>query len=380
MTTQRDALPIAEAPHWRRELAQSARSVQALERVLALDEDERAAVARLEEQGGLPLALTPHFLNLIDAADPADPLRRQVIPRATEFEEDAFAMADPLGEKDHEPLPNLIHRYPDRVLLLVTDRCAAYCRFCTRKRMVGQGPSPRRSEWKSALDYVRARPAISEVILSGGDALVLDDRALSDLFEMIREIEHVAIIRVATRALTFLPTRITPELVAVMVRAKPVYVMTHFNHPNELAAEALEAIARLVDAGVVVLNQTVLLRGVNDNRDTLATLFRNLIRNRVQPYYLHQCDLAPGTRAFRVPLATAMALHGSLRGHLSGLAIPTFVVDIPGGRGKVPLQADPRVAEDADRGWLRGFDVEAAAYPLDGVALPKGPTRLPPTD
>jgi lysine 2,3-aminomutase len=354
---------LPQEPDWRAQLRAAVRSPEALAQVLDLDDDERRGLALLAAHGGLPLGITPHFLSLIDRGDPADPLRRQVVPRASEYERGDWDRRDPLGEEDHEVVPFLVHRYPDRVLLLATDRCAAYCRFCTRKRMVGQGPTPTKDDLAPALDYVAAHPAIREVIVSGGDALMLSDERLGELLARVRAIPHVEIIRLATRMLAFAPSRVTDALLATIRPHHPVYVLAHFNHPREVGDAAAAAIGKLVDAGVPVLNQTVLLRGVNDDAETLATLFRALTRLRARPYYLHQCDLTPGTDAFRVPLERALELVGALRGRVSGLSVPTFVVDIPGGFGKVPLHPDPIVGGDETHVALRGFDGEVARYP-----------------
>jgi len=346
---------------WRAQLKGAIRKAVDLEEALALTDDERRAVLSLEERGGLPLGITPHFLSLIDRADPDDPLRLQVVPRGDD--DDDFARDDPLGEEEHEVVPQLVHRYPDRVLLLATDRCASYCRFCTRKRLVGQGPTPTLSELDVALAYVAEHEEVKEVIVSGGDALMLDDARLDRLLSRIREIEHVEIIRLATRLLAFAPQRVTSGLLDVIARHHPVYVLTHFNHPRELCDEAARAVERLAAAGVPVLNQTVLLRGVNDDEDVLAALFRHLTRLRARPYYLHQCDLAPGTARFRVPLDRAMEIAGNLRGQLSGLSLPTLVIDTPGGNGKVPMFPSPIVDEDESSVLLRGSLGGEARYP-----------------
>lgn len=363
--------PLAQLEEgaWRDQLRRAARTAADLERVLTLTEEERDALAGLEGRGGLPLGVTPHFLSLIDADDRHDPLRAQVIPRAAELSPTSWDRRDPLGEEELEAVPFLVHRYPDRVLLLATDRCAAYCRFCTRKRWVGQGPGPGLEHLNDAIAYVAAHDEIREVIVSGGDALMLSDEKLGALLDKLARIPHLDVIRLASRMLAFAPQRVTRGLVGVLrglldeVDAPALYVLSHFNHPRELAPEARAAIGRLVDAGVPVLNQTVLLRGVNDERATLVELFRALTRLRARPYYLHQCDLAPGTDAFRVPLDEARALYGSLRGHLSGISIPTFVVDIPGGLGKAPLHVDPVVETHDDHVVLRGFRGEHARYP-----------------
>jgi lysine 2,3-aminomutase len=362
------ALERLEDGAWRDQLRASARTAADLEHLITLTEEERDGLAALEAQGGLPLGVTPHFLALIDGDDPRDPLRRQVIPRADELSPSGWDRRDPLGEEDLEAVPFLVHRYPDRVLLLATDRCAAYCRFCTRKRWVGQGPGPGLDHLEQAIAYVAAHEEIREVIVSGGDALMLADEKLAALLDALGRIAHLDVVRLATRMLAFVPQRVTRALVRLLKEAQArggpaVYVLSHFNHPRELAAEARAAIARLVDAGVPVLNQTVLLRGVNDDRACLIELFRALTRLRARPYYLHQCDLAPGTDAFRVPLDEARALYGSLRGPLSGISIPTFVVDIPGGLGKAPLSPDPIVEVAADHVVLRGFRGALARYP-----------------
>lgn len=348
---------------WRWQLRNSIRDKVALSQALVLSEDEQTGLAQLSSSD-LPLRITPHFLSQIDKNDPKCPLRMQVVPRASEFVQDPSLVKDPLGEEAHEVVPNLIHRYPDRVLLLVTDRCASYCRFCTRKRWVGQGPSPRQEHLTQALDYIREHEGIEEVIISGGDGLLLPDETLQVLFEQIRSIKHVQIIRMATRMLAFAPMRFTDELVAILRKYQPLYLLTHFNHELELGEQTTEAIAKLVDAGVPVVNQTVLMRGINDNRSALVGLFKNLVRLRVRPYYLHQCDIVTGSASFRVPIEEAVALYSELRGHVSGLCLPTFVIDIPGGYGKVPMAQSPIERRDSENIYLRGFDGEVAAYPL----------------
>jgi lysine 2,3-aminomutase len=359
---------LDEEQRWRDQLRRSARTAADLEKHLSLTEEERDGLAALEGRGGLPLGITPHFLSLIDPDDVNDPLRVQVVPKVGELSPTTWDRRDPLGEEELEAVPFLVHRYPDRVLLLATDRCAAYCRFCTRKRWVGQGPGPGLEHLEQAITYVAAHDEIHEVIISGGDALMLSDEKLGALLEQLARIPHLDVVRLASRMLAFLPQRVTRGLVDVLRRVidrggPALYLLSHFNHPRELAPEARTAIGRLVDAGVPVLNQTVLLRGVNDARDTLLELFRSLTRLRARPYYLHQCDLAPGTDAFRVPLDDARALYGSLRGHLSGISIPTFVVDIPGGLGKAPLHADPIVETHDDHVVLKGFRGHVAKYP-----------------
>jgi len=360
---------------WRDQLRRAARTADDLASAgLVLTAEERAGLAELDAHGGLPLGVTPHFLSLMDKNDVDDPLRRQVIPRAEEFLPTSWDRRDPLGEEDLEAVPFLVHRYADRVLLLATDRCASYCRFCTRKRLVGQGPTPTWEHLQPAIAYVAANPQIHEVIVSGGDSMMLGDDRVASLLAALRAIPHLDVIRIASRMLAFCPQRVTPSLVKLLRgdhdnaadgNDGPVtYWLSHFNHPRELEAyDTKKAIGALVDGGIPVLNQTVLLRGINDDNSTLTELCRRLTRLRARPYYLHQCDLAPGTDHFRVPLDEARALHASLRGPLSGISIPTFVIDLPGGRGKAPLSPEPVVTVDDDKFTLRSYRGELVEYP-----------------
>lgn len=349
---------------WRWQLQNSVRDALALSAHVRLCDDEKEGLARLSSSQ-LPLRITPYFLSLMNPDDPNCPLRRQVIPRASEFVDDEVLRRDPLGEEDHEAVPHLVHRYPDRVLLLATDRCAAYCRFCTRKRWVGQGPSPRNEHLRQALDYIRNHKEIWEVIVSGGEGLMLSDEMLRELFAEIRSISHVQVIRIHTRMLAFAPMRFTPELISVLKEAQPLYIVSHFNHASELGEQGVAAIKSLIDAGIPVLNQGVLMRNINDSREALVDLFKTLVRLRVRPYYLHQCDVVMGSTAFRVPIDEAVKLYSDLRGHISGLCLPTFVLDIPGGFGKVPLAQNPIQDRDDSAIYVRGFDGEIAPYPIN---------------
>lgn len=351
--------------NWRWQLRHAVRTCEELNQLISLTTSEKRTLEILDRKVALPLTITPHFLSLMDHSDLQDPLRRQLIPNIQEFEEDSDERRDPLGEEDHEVVPHLIHRYPDRVLLLITDRCASYCRFCTRKRWVGQGPTPKTAHLQQALQYIREHTEIREVIISGGDALMLDDDRLESLMKQIRAIESVEIIRMATRMLTFAPMRITERVAHILKKHNPVYVMSHINHPHEIGPDAEKAIAMLIDAGVPVLNQSVLLKGINDSAKILSELFRKLTSLRVRPYDLHQCDVAPGTAQFRVPLDCALEIMSQLRGHISGLNIPHFIVDIPGGFGKVSLVPNAIVDRTKTHIYLKGFDGEVAAYPLD---------------
>ena len=282
-----------------------------------------------------PLRITPYYLRLIE--HPGDPIWRQCVPDPRELD-DREDVDDPLSEEDLSPVPAVIHRYPDRAVFLVSGSCPGYCRFCTRKRRVGcANLSISFRELREGLAYLADTPQIHDVILSGGDPLVLPDTVLADLLERISVIRHVEIVRIGSRAPVTLPERITDSLCRLLKRYAPLYLNTHFNHPRELTAEAAEACARLANAGIVLGNQTVLLRGVNDCPEILEALFRGLLKMRVRPYYLHHMDRVRGTSHFRTPLQTGLEIMQTLRGPLSGLALPYYVVDLPGGKGKVPL-------------------------------------------
>jgi lysine 2,3-aminomutase len=282
-----------------------------------------------------PMRITPHYLGLIREA--GDPIWRQCVPDPRELD-DGGLLVDPLNEEALSPATGIVHRYPDRVLFLVSGTCASYCRFCTRKRKVGC-PSMRVSlgEVRAGIDYIARTPQVSDVILSGGDPLLMSDLLLEDILERLRRIPHVETIRIGTRVPVTLPERITENLCRLLRRFHPLYLNTHFNHPRELAPEAAEACARLADAGIQLGNQTVLLKGVNDDPGVMKELVKGLLRLRVRPYYLHQMDLTAGTGHFRTSLDRGAEIMRSLRGTVSGLAIPHYVVDLPGGKGKVPV-------------------------------------------
>jgi len=314
---------------WQQSLAESLTAPEALASRFGVDPAPLRAVA-----ARYPLRITPHYLGLIRSA--GDPIWRQCVPDPRELEVDG--LADPLAEEQLSPVSALVHRYPDRALLLAGSRCAVYCRFCTRKRKVGCAAMRAGvEELGEAVDYVSRTPEIREVILSGGDPLLLEDAALDDLLGRLHAIPHVHSLRIHSRVPVVLPERVTPGLCAVLRRAHPLWLNTHFNHPRELTPEAAEACARLSDAGIPLGNQTVLLAGVNAEAAVLAELFGGLLRLRVRPYYLHHLDLVAGTGHFRVPLAQGLAIVGALRGAVPGTAIPHYVLDLPGGRGKVPL-------------------------------------------
>lgn len=334
-------LPVARRPEdWRWQLQHSVSTPGELAAVLPLTDEEARGVGALGERG-FPLAITPYYLGLIDRQDPACPIRRQVVPRIEELWAAPGDLEDPLGEAAHEVAPNLIQRYPDRALLFATDRCAVYCRFCTRSRLVGAGGGARSlSRLEPAFEYLRAHPEITDVIISGGDPLVMTTDRLVRLLGAVRAVPSVETIRLATRVPVVLPQRIEGELLAALRPHHPIWIMTHFNHPKELTPEAIEACNRLADAGFPVMNHTVLLRGVNDDADVLAKLFRGLVRVRVRPYYLLQADPVTGTGHLRTKVQAGVDIMARLQGRLSGIALPKLIVDTPGGLGKVPIGPD----------------------------------------
>lgn len=332
---------VSDAPDeawldWRWQARHAATDLERLERALELSASEREGIRRALE-GGFPIAITPYYLSLCDRSDEACPIRLQCVPRADEAVEVDGDMRDPLGEEDHEVAPHLVRRYPDRALLLVTDRCSVYCRFCTRSRMVGQGGGARSlALLESAFAYLEAHPEVRDVIVSGGDPLVSSTERIAAILERLRAIGSIDTVRIATRAPVTLPMRIDDALCRALRTHPATWVMTHFNHDRELTEASSEAIARLVDHGLPVMNQTVLLRGINDDAATLTRLFRGLVSRRVRPYYLLQADPVRGTGHLRTPLEVGVRIMEELQGKLSGIALPKLIVDTPGGHGKVP--------------------------------------------
>jgi lysine 2,3-aminomutase len=347
---------------WRWQVRNAISSVDALSSVLTLSERELQGARRAERQG-LPIGITPYYLSLCDPHDDTCPVRRQCVPDAREDLEVPGDLVDPLGEVHHEVAPHLVQRYPDRALLLVTDRCAVYCRFCTRSRMVGDGGGAASLDALApALSYLAAHPEVRDVIVSGGDPLAMATDRLVRVVAAVRSVPSVETIRLATRVPVTLPMRITRELLRALRPHHPLWVMTHFNHPKELTRESIAACTRLADAGFPVMNQTVLLAGINDDAKTLEALFRGLVRARVRPYYLLQTDPVRGTAHLRTPLARGVALIAELQGRLSGIALPKLICDTPGGKGKVPLLPDYVVSRSPGRTVLRTFRGEEVAY------------------
>lgn len=365
-----DEREITPDEAWRREAKGTIRDLAGVEAHLTLTDSERRGVIRALK-GGFPMSITPYYMSLIDRDDPECPIRRQVIPREEEAIETPGDLHDPLGEVEHEVAPDLIRRYPDRVLLLATDRCAVYCRFCTRSRMVGEGGGARSlRHLEEAFRYIEENEDIAEVIVSGGDPLVMSTSRIVELFERLGSIPHLNNIRLATRAPVTIPSRITAELAEALKKTHPsIWVMTHFNHPREITPESTRACAILADHGFPIMNQSVLLRGVNDDAETLTALFRGLVRIRVRPYYLLQMDPVRGTGHLRTPLSRGIELFTRLQGRLSGIALPKLIVDTPGGRGKVVVGPDVIVNKGDGRTTLKTFRGELVDYidpPLGG--------------
>ena len=352
----------ADWADWRWQLKNRVTTLAVLEQHLNLNTEERAGV--LLAGSKLALAVTPHYFNLIEWDNPGCPIRRQVIPRIEEGYDSPFDMADPCGEDTSMPVPGLVHRYPDRVLFLVTDRCASYCRYCTRSRVVsGVGEQELVTDFEEAYRYLEKHTEVRDVLLSGGDALLLSDSKLEGILKRLRGIPHIEFLRIGTRVPIFLPQRITPELCAMLRKYHPLWMSVHVNHPRELTTEVRDALGRLADSGIPLGNQSVLLAGVNDDAAIMRELVHKLLLCRVRPYYLYQCDLIRGSSHLRTPVAKGIEIIESLRGFTSGYAIPQFVIDAPGGGGKVPVNPDYVVYHDAEKIVIRNFEGKIFEYP-----------------
>jgi lysine 2,3-aminomutase len=348
---------------WRWQARNRVRSLEQLERIFQLSDDERDAVVRHE--GSLPLGITPYYASLMSRDDPSEPLRRTHVPVGSEYLKTPGEADDPLGEDGHSAVPGLVHRYPDRVLFLATGFCSTYCRYCTRSRMVGDAGgeySFSRPQWEDALNYIADNPQIRDVLISGGDPLTLSDERLDYLLARLRGIKHVEFVRLGTKVPAVLPMRVTRSLIKVLRKHHPLWMSIHFTHPTELSPEVTEAVTRLADAGIPLGSQTVLLKGINDSVDTLKTLFHGLLMRRVRPYYLYQCDPITGSSHFRTSVDKGLEIMQGLRGHTTGYAVPTYVIDAPGGGGKIPLLPDYVVGRDGDDLILRNFEGNTYRY------------------
>lgn len=351
---------------WRWQLRHRIRSLDEAERLFRLTDSEREAIRR--RTGMLPLGITPYYAALVHPDDPTSPIRRTKIPTLAEFDFHGDECADPLGEDAHSPVPGLVHTYPDKVLFLVTDFCATYCRYCTRARLVGGGEFlPEKAMWEKALDYIRAHPEIRDVLLSGGDPLILSDERLDWILSRLRAIPHVEFLRIGTKVPAVLPYRITDSLLQVLRQYHPLFLSIHFTHPDELTAEVQQACNRLADAGIPLGGQTVLLKGVNDDPEVMKRLNLGLLRVRCKPYYLHQCDPIQGSAHFRTSVAAGQDILRALHGHTTGYAVPTYMVDTAGGGGKVPVGPSYIEGRDGDVLHLRNFRGQETRYwdPVD---------------
>jgi lysine 2,3-aminomutase len=364
--------PASDWNDWKWQLRNRVTTLEGLEKHLRLTPEERAGV--ILSGNKLSLAVTPHYFNLIEAENPDCPIRRQIIPHVGEGTVSAGEMADPCGEDTHMPVPGLVHRYPDRVLFLVTDRCASYCRYCTRSRVVsGAGEQELETDFDQAIAYLEKHTEVRDVLLSGGDPLLFSDEKLDALLGRLRAIPHIEFLRIGTRVPIFLPQRITPELCAVLRKHHPLWISIHTNHPRELTTEVRDGLARLADSGVPLGNQSVLLRGVNDSLPVMRTLVQKLLRCRVRPYYLYQCDLIRGSAHLRAPVAKGIEIIEGLRGHTTGYAVPQFVIDAPGGGGKVPVNPGYVFFHDREKVVFRNFEGQVFEYPElahDGATAP----------
>ena len=363
--SEMDLWPDASREQWqdyRWQLKNRVSSLSALESRMELSQEERAGVLLAGQK--LAMSITPHFFQLIDRNDPDCPIRRQVIPRIEEAWSAPEEMADPCGEDRHMPVPGLVHRYPDRVLFLVTDRCASYCRYCTRSRVVsGVGDQQLEIQWESAFQYLEKNTAVRDVLLSGGDPLLLSDDKLDRILTRLRSIPHIQFVRIGSRIPIFLPQRITPELCAMLQKHHPLFLSIHSNHPKELTTEVKAALERLANAGIPLGNQSVLLRGINDNATVQRALVHKLLMCRVRPYYLYQCDLINGSAHLRTPVATGLEIIEQLRGHTTGYGIPQYVIDGPGGGGKIPINPEYILSRQPGRIILRNYENEVFEYP-----------------
>jgi len=337
------------------------KDIPTLEKVAVLTPKEKSDLKACLKK--FTMAITPYYAALMDKKNKGCPVRLQAIPRGLELNTDASDLSDPLHEDVDSPVPGLTHRYPDRVLLLVTNICSMNCRHCTRRRLVGfEDVHMSSANIDRAIEYIRKTPEVRDVLISGGDPLVLTDEMLEGIIKKIRAIDHVEIIRLGTRTPVVMPMRITDKLVAMLKKYHPIYVNTHFNHPKELTAEAREACRKLADAGIPLGNQSVLLKGINDCPQTMKKLVHELLMARVKPYYIYQCDLSVGISHFRTSVSKGIEIVENLRGHTSGMAVPTFVVDAPGGGGKTPVMPNYLISMSEKRVVLRNYEGVVTTY------------------
>lgn len=346
---------------WKWQVKNRIETLEQLKKYIKLTEEEEEGVKK--SLATLRMAITPYYLSLIDPDNPDCPIRKQAIPTGSETHQSAADLLDPLHEDEDSPVPGLTHRYPDRVLLLITDMCSMYCRHCTRRRFAGQkdDESPA-NNIDRAIDYIARTPQVRDVLLSGGDALMVSDAKLESIIKKLRAIPHVEIIRIGSRTPVVCPQRITDKLVDMLKQYHPIWLNTHFNHPDEVTPEAIAACERMANAGIPLGNQSVLLRGVNDCVNVMKRLVHLLVKMRVRPYYIYQCDLSMGLEHFRTPVSKGIEIIEGLRGHTSGYAVPTFVVDAPGGGGKTPVMPNYVISQSPGKVILRNFEGVITTY------------------
>ncbi len=354
-------IPDSDWNDWKWQVQNRVETLEDLKKYISLTEEEEVGVKKCLDT--LRMAITPYYLSLIDFNDENDPIRRQAVPTGFEVHQSAADLLDPLHEDTDSPTPGLTHRYPDRVLFLITDQCAMYCRHCTRRRFAGQTDAMVANEQiDGCIEYIRNHPEVRDVLLSGGDALMLSDEKLEYIISNLRAIPHVEIVRIGSRVPVVCPQRITPELVNMFKKYHPVWLNTHFNHPAEITEESAKACALMADAGIPLGNQSVLLAGVNDCVHVMKKLMQQLVKIRVRPYYIYQCDLSMGLEHFRTPVSKGIEIIEALRGHTSGYAVPTFVVDAPGGGGKTPVMPNYIISQSPNKVILRNFEGVITTY------------------
>lgn len=347
---------------WIWQLTHTIRTVEDLKKVIHLTPEEEKGV--LLSTKTIPLNITPYYASLMNPDDPACPIRMQSVPVPNEMYKTKYDLEDPLHEDEDSPVPGLTHRYPDRVLFLVTNQCSMYCRYCTRRRFSGQiGMGVPKKQLDAAINYIRSTPVVRDVLLSGGDGLLINDQILEYILKKLREIDHVEIVRIGTRAPVVFPQRITENLCQILKKYHPIWLNTHFNTSIEITKESKQACEMLVDAGVPVGNQSVILAGINDSVPIMKQLMHDLVKIRVRPYYIYQCDLSEGISHFRAPVSKGLDIIEGLRGHTSGYAVPAFVVDAPGGGGKITLQPNYLISQSTDKVVLRNFEGLITTYP-----------------
>ncbi len=346
---------------WKWQVKHRIETFEELQKYIKLTPEEEEGIKKSLQT--IRMSITPYYLSIIDLNNPRCPVRKQAIPSVMELHLSKADLLDPLHEDEDSPVPGLTHRYPDRVLFLITDMCAMYCRHCTRRRFAGQTDSESPSERiQKGIDYIAQTPQVRDVLLSGGDALLVSDKLLENIIKKLREIPHVEIIRIGTRVPVVMPQRITDDLVNMLKKYHPIYLNTHFNHCDELTPQAEEACSKMANAGIPLGNQSVLLRGVNDNVDVMKNLVHKLVKNRVRPYYIYQCDLSQGLEHFRTPVSKGIEIIENLRGHTSGYAVPTYVIDAPGGGGKIPVGPTYIISQSPDKIVLRNFEGVISTY------------------